>query len=524
MKIGFGFDVPPQQAINYFRAKGLRPTFSYAEMVKGEHANSFTIAKMLDMDLLQDVYDSLLQAMAKGESMAAWKKRIIPHLQANGWWGKQAMIDPKTGQQIMVQLGSVRRLELIFRTNMLSAYAAGQWQQIQETKNALPYLRYNAVDDLRTRDEHRAWDNKIYPVDHPFWRTHYPLNGWNCRCSVIQLSPRMMDEQGLTVSPDDNPEYRDWKNPNTGQTEQVPKGIDPGFQFNAGIQRTEHLQRIAREKAEAIKDAELRDAAENGLTVVEKKRDIMPPVTKQAENMSPVRTEWKEFPEVIVNAPLKEASNHPFYQQAKGGSPDAALQLAQDILTQDSISKLTKLAGDKNPILVSVHAEEAVSINHIPLAMSIVIADKTGWEFDTTIVQSKKVGRTSAPDGFYRIAVTPTFTGEFPNGRAAIILDDTLTQGGTFASMKGHIESQGGIVIGALALTGKQYSAKIAISAETLASLREKYGQLEKWFEVYLGYDFSRLTESEARYIIGSKQDADTIKNRLIAAREGCSS
>jgi len=146
----------------------------------------------------------------------------------------------------------------------------------------------------------------------------------------------------------------------------------------------------------------------------------------------------------------------------------------------------------KTRILVPVHAEEAVSVNFIPLAMSVVISEKTGFEFNESIIQSKKVGRTSAPDGFYRIAVTPTFDGDFPKGRNAIILDDTLTQGGTFASLKGHIESQGGIVIGAIALTGKQYSAKIAISVETLSNLREKYGQLEEWFKIYLGYDFAR--------------------------------
>lgn len=281
MRIAFGFDVPPQQAINYFRAKGLKQTFSYDEMMRGEHAQALTIAKMLDNDLLQDVYDSLLQAMVSGESMQDWKKRLIPHLQANGWWGKQEMVDPATGKTISAQLGSVRRLELIFRTNMQSAYAAGQWQQIQANKATMPYLQYNAVDDLRTRDEHRALDNKVYPVDHPFWRYYYPPNSWNCRCSVIQLSQKMLDDAGLSVSPDEDVEYKNWKNPRTGETVKLPKGIDPGFQFNAGIQRAEHLQELAREKARAIRDAELRDAAENGLALVERavkgEKGIAPP-------------------------------------------------------------------------------------------------------------------------------------------------------------------------------------------------------------------------------------------------------
>lgn len=236
--------------------------------------------------------------------------------------------------------------------------------------------------------------------------------------------------------------------------------------------------------------------------------------------MYAIRTVWGNFTHVTVNAPLNAANNHPLYLQAKNGNKEAALVLALDVLTEASINQLLTVAGSDNPVLTPVHAEEDISVNWIPAAMAVVIASKTGWDIDRAIVQAQKVGRTSAPDGFYRIALSPLFAGDFPKGRTAILLDDTLTQGGTFASLKGHIESQGGQVIGALALTGKQYSARIAITAENLTSLRERYGQLEEWFEKYLGYGFDRLTESEARYILGSKQDADTIKNRIIAARE----
>lgn len=265
MTINIGFDVKPLEAINYFKAKGLKATFSYADMLAADHVNNFTIAKMMDIDLLQDMYDSLLQAQKKGWTLQQWKERMIPHLQANGWWGRQAVVDPVTGKTILSELGSSRRLDIIFRTNMQMAYAAGHWQQIKEQERIAPYLMYNAVDDYRTREEHRANDNKIYPISHPFWVTHYPPNGFNCRCTTIQLSKSDLEDFGYEVSPDTEIKYKNWKNPRTGLIEKIPVGTDAGFNFNAGQARYEQLQQLAKEKAQAIKDKALKQAALDAL-------------------------------------------------------------------------------------------------------------------------------------------------------------------------------------------------------------------------------------------------------------------
>lgn len=63
-----------------------------------------------------------------------------------------------------------------------------KWQTFTKEKGALPYLKYDAVNDDRTRAEHKALDGVVAKVDSPFWKTYYPPNGWNCRCDVVQLS------------------------------------------------------------------------------------------------------------------------------------------------------------------------------------------------------------------------------------------------------------------------------------------------------------------------------------------------
>lgn len=173
------FDVAPEQAIAYFKAKGLKPSFSYADMLDYQHDQAFTVAKMMDIDMLGQVRASLDSAMANGTPFKEWADTITPTLQSGGWWGRKQVIDPLSGQEIVAQLGSPWRLETIFRTNMQTAYAAGAWQEIVAQKDEAPLLMYDAVDDFRTRPLHASWDRKVVAVDSPWWQTHYPPNGYN---------------------------------------------------------------------------------------------------------------------------------------------------------------------------------------------------------------------------------------------------------------------------------------------------------------------------------------------------------
>lgn len=243
------FNVPPAQAINYFKAKGLKPTFSYADMMDEAHDHAFTVAKMMDVDMLGQIRASLDAAMANGTSFKAWTDQITPILQSGGWWGRKEVLDPLTGQVIVAQLGSPWRLETIFRTNMQTAYAAGAWQEIVANAETAPLLMYDAVDDDRTRPLHASWDQRVAPVTSQWWLTHYPPNGYNCRCGVIQLSKDEADALGLQVSLDPPSDGNvEWTNPRTGETTLIPKGIDPGFSHNPGASWAAKQQQLLKEK------------------------------------------------------------------------------------------------------------------------------------------------------------------------------------------------------------------------------------------------------------------------------------
>lgn len=69
-----------------------------------------------------------------------------------------------------------------------SATMAARWVDFSKNEKAMPYLQYQTVGDDRVRDSHRALDGTIRKMADGFWNTHYPPNGWGCRCDVVQLA------------------------------------------------------------------------------------------------------------------------------------------------------------------------------------------------------------------------------------------------------------------------------------------------------------------------------------------------
>lgn len=222
-----------------------------------------------------------------------------------------------------------------------------------------------------------------------------------------------------------------------------------------------------------------------------------------------------ELETALIGGDLGTISGHPDYAAAKAGDVEAAVRLAQDIVTDDMVQQVRKLIGDARPVVVPVVSEEASGRNKIPRAGAEVLAHRLGLEAGTGVVQSNAPRRTSLP-GLDRIFASPEFDGPVIAGRDYLILDDTLTQGGTFAALAGHIEAGGGRVIGAVALTGKQYSARLRPNDATLSALREKHGDLENDFRAATGHGFDALTESEARYLTNFKP-ADAVRDRILA-------
>lgn len=167
--------------------------WNWHDTLAHQHAESFVIAKMAQADMLTYMHDSLVRAQREGWSFGRWNRDVVPQLQRDGWWGKKEQLNPKTGKMEMVQLGSPARMRTIFNTQMRTAMMAGHYNNLMAARELRPLWRYVAVLDKKTRPSHGALSNLVFPWDHPFWNSHFPPNGWGCRCTVVSETDRSLE-------------------------------------------------------------------------------------------------------------------------------------------------------------------------------------------------------------------------------------------------------------------------------------------------------------------------------------------
>ncbi|EKB5404450.1 minor capsid protein [Salmonella enterica] len=200
--LGYAATLAPKEAIAYFRAKGQHIGWNWYDTAVDVHARSFTVAKAARVDVLTTIQGEVERAIAQGVSQQEFIDTLAPRLKKLGWWGKQVIVD-SAGNAETVQLGSPRRLALIYNVNTRVAYNVGRYAQLMNSTDTHPFWQYVAVMDSRTRPSHAALNGLVFRYDDPFWKTHYPPNGWNCRCRVRALSQARMDALGLKATQGD---------------------------------------------------------------------------------------------------------------------------------------------------------------------------------------------------------------------------------------------------------------------------------------------------------------------------------
>lgn len=211
--LGFG------EQIAFLRDKLDIPTERWTDVWQSAHDRGFMVAGAMGEDLLKDLHAAVLKAIEQGTTLAQFREDFDGIVAKHGWTGW-------TGEGS--EAGRAWRTRVIYETNIRTSYAAGRYQQLQAIKSRRPYWRYRHNDTVtHPREQHQAWDGLIIRADDPWWQTHYPPNGWGCRCYVESLADRDLRRLGLD-GPNDAPD--DGVDPDTG----MPVGVDPGWGYAPG--------------------------------------------------------------------------------------------------------------------------------------------------------------------------------------------------------------------------------------------------------------------------------------------------
>jgi len=254
----FSFFEEPTAVYEYLKSKKPESHFDYDEIMHDAHKKAFTVAKMMNLDLLKDTQASLAKAFKEGVGFDEWKKSVKPMLAKKGWLGNIKVKDPKTGEEKEIYVGN-RRLRTIFNTNMRTAYAKARYESQMQSLGE--YFRYTAVLDGRTREAHRKLHGKTLPKTDKFWDTNYPPNGWGCRCKVQVLTEAECVARGIVPLADGS---------------FLPQAAEKDFRYNPGkVDKTDEILKDKQNKAlGAITSSLAKKNLKQSLDSFEHERDV----------------------------------------------------------------------------------------------------------------------------------------------------------------------------------------------------------------------------------------------------------
>jgi len=236
---GLRFDVPPAEAIDYFKRKKVLPAKDFYKLGREARAGAFTISNVYKDDVTAALQQELIDALEQGRTQQDVIKRF------------NAILDGAGHER----LGDAH-LETVFRTATQMAYGVGRRRAMEEVAEDLPIWEYSAVGDDRTRPTHIALDGLQFPANHPFWDKYYGPWDFRCRCTVIAVLTYRKGYDRTRPNPDSIIDYNKDGLPDRGNVAGTPVQIKTsGF---VGVPRQASLEKVLTDSAERALDSRKR--------------------------------------------------------------------------------------------------------------------------------------------------------------------------------------------------------------------------------------------------------------------------
>ena len=183
MAKGLGFKQGAyKEAVDYFKQKINLPTKRWNDLEGAMHTRAFTVAGAMRADILLDFRNAVDKAIEKGESLQDFRNRFY---QIASKWRES---DPSFDEKMEKPKYGAWRSKVIYQTNMLTAAAAAQERQAREMPEVFTHAKYICMMMLTSREQHKAWNGTVLPVNDPWWEKHSPPNGFGCMCEKEFIS------------------------------------------------------------------------------------------------------------------------------------------------------------------------------------------------------------------------------------------------------------------------------------------------------------------------------------------------
>lgn len=179
---GLSKDFVFQNAVDFLESKEAVDAKIYKQLAKRERDRAFTVSGYTSGEILNAFLKGLADAVESGSTMESFRERMSTFLADYGY----DSITPF-------------HADVIFRTNVQTAYMAGHYESMREAAAFRPYWQYKTAGDGAVRESHAAMADRVYSADDPIWNIWYPPNGYRCRCTVISLSRAQVKKRGLSV-------------------------------------------------------------------------------------------------------------------------------------------------------------------------------------------------------------------------------------------------------------------------------------------------------------------------------------
>ena len=233
----------PKQALEWFKSKGLQPTFDWRDLWRACQENAFAISGVTELDLLDDMQDEIGRAIDEGLSFEQFQADAEKILRYHGWWGPAITEDPVARPPAQ---GKPRQREppphdLSHEYRWRAEHRQRAYRG--DRRGSTRAWRRHDLPEVQRRRPERAHVRRLSGARRRYgpgrstiliWGWCTPLLHFGCRCVIESLTDRDLKDFGYAVSPEREIRTRRYRNARTGHTVSALEGVQPGLAATTG--------------------------------------------------------------------------------------------------------------------------------------------------------------------------------------------------------------------------------------------------------------------------------------------------